>query len=801
MKNLKSLTSFGSLTLIVLLSSLSLSCTRTADPEMRLWYSQPALASIQDDPNGWRNDPEWLKALPVGNGSLGAMVYGDVGLERIQLNEKSLWSGSPDDNDNPLAYGFIDSIRNLLYAGKYREAHILAEQTQVCKGAGSGHGNGANVPFGCFQTLGDLWMHFDRGDSYTDYYRDLNLMNGITSVSYEQDGIRFERKVFSSYPDQVLVIHLTASEKGSISFTCGMNRPERYETLASGDQLIMRGQMTDGKGGGGMKYITRLKPLARGGTVIWEDSTFTVRDADAVTLLLTAATSYRQQYPTYEGNDYEGISLENLNRAEQKTYARLMKDHTADFQGLMQRVDFDITPAVDPDTIPVDIRLERFRETGSDDRLAELYFQYGRYLLVSSSRKGSLPANLQGLWANKIQTPWNADYHTDINVQMNYWPVEVTNLAECQMPLTELIESLVIPGAHTAQVHYQASGWVVHPITNVFGFTAPGEHPSWGLHLGAGAWMAQHLWEHYRFTLDEEYLRRVYPVMLESARFYLDWLVEDPITGMLVSGPASSPENRFIAPDGTRGYLTMGPTHDQQVIWDLFTNLVEASAVLKIEDVLIATVALARDRLFMPGIGSDGRLMEWPVEFEEPEPGHRHMSHLFALHPGRQISAETPELQRAARRSLEYRLEHGGGHTGWSAAWLVNLWARLGEGDEAKKAIDLLLRKCTTPNFFDLHPPFQIDGNFGGTAGIAEMLIQSHTGKIVLLPALPASWPDGRVKGLMARGGVEVEMDWKEGQLKSFGLKSREGGSFIVLYEGEEWNFDLKKGQTIRHSL
>jgi alpha-L-fucosidase 2 len=499
--------------------------------------------------------------------------------------------------------------------------------------------------------------------------------------------------------------------------------------------------------------------------------------------------------PAYRGNEFEKITADQINKAIVKPYNELLARHKNDFRSLMNRVNFDITPDSGEDTLPTDERLKAFKETKSDLGLTELYFQYGRYLLISSSREGSLPANLQGIWANALQTPWNCDYHTDINIQMNYWPVEVTNLSECQMPLTELIESVVEPGRRTAEIHYRAKGWAIHPITNVWGFTAPGEWPSWGLHLGAGAWMVQHLWEHYAFTGDKGYLNRVYPVMKESAEFYLDWLIKDPVTGKLVSGPASSPENSFKAPDGSIGYLTMGPSHDQQVIWDLFTNLMESSDILGINDDFTKKVAKARENLLMAKIGSDGRLMEWPVEFEEPEPGHRHMSHLFALHPGRQITALTPDMQSAARKSLEFRLANGGGHTGWSAAWLVNLWARLNDGDQAKKAIDVLLTKCTSPNFFDLHPPFQIDGNFGATAGIAEMLLQSHTGEVVLLPALPSNWPDGEMSGLVARGGLVIDLEWEDGKLSETNIMARKGGKFTLNYGGNKKNIELAEGE------
>ncbi len=768
------------------------------DQNLKLWYLQPADASVPDGKNGWKNDAEWLKALPVGNGSIGAMVFGDVNRERIQLNEKSLWSGSPTDNDNPLSYPYIDSIRNLLFSGKYKEAHVMAEKTQICKGAGSGSGSGANVPFGCFQTMGDLWLDFGTKSDWSNYYRELDMSDGIVRVTYTQDGIRYTREVFSSFPDQVLVIRLTADKKGSISFTGSFTRPEHFSTFVKDGQLIMTGEMNSGSDVSGMKWMSRIKAINTGGTVEYSGKSMIVNKADAITLILSAGTDYALKPPFYKGNDYVKKTADLIDRASSKSYPDLLGGHLKDFHGLMSRVKFNLTPDGYVDSIPTDRRLVRFKTEKNDHLLTGLYFQYGRYLLITSSRPGSLPANLQGIWANSIQTPWNADYHTDINIQMNYWPVEVTNLSECQMPLTELIESVVEPGRRTAKIHYRADGWAIHPITNVWGFTAPGEWPSWGLHLGAGAWMAQHLWEHYDFTRDKEYLKRVYPVMKESAEFYLDWLVKDPVSGKLVSGPASSPENSFKAPDGSTGYLTMGPSHDQEVIWDLFTNLIEASGILGIKDDFTRKVNDARNNLLLPKIGSDGRLMEWPSEFPEPEPGHRHMSHLFALHPGRQITSNTPELQNAVRKSLEYRLANGGGHTGWSAAWLVNLWARLGDGDNSLKAIDVLLSKCTSPNFFDLHPPFQIDGNFGATAGIAEMLLQSHAGEIVVLPALPASWPNGRVSGLVARGGYVIGIEWKAGVLTQLTVESKNGGPCTLKYKAKKTKVDMKPGSSLK---
>jgi len=402
------------------------------EASLKLWYNQPADATIPDDPNGWKNDAEWLKALPVGNGSIGAMVYGDVNKERIQLNEKSLWSGSPADNDNPLSFMYLDMIRNLLNGGKYKEAHQLAEKSQICQGAGSGHGNGANVPFGCFQTLGDLRLDFGKSDPYSNYYRDLDLTNGVATVRYQQNGIEYTREIFTSYPDQVLVIRIQSDKKGSISFTAGMDRPERFSTIATDGQLVMTGTMDNGQGGEGMRYMARMKVIHTGGSVGEDGNKLIINNADAVTLLLAAGTDYRLNYPDYTGGEFEQATALRIARAEKHPYSELKERHTSDFSALMNRVKFELGTEV-ADTIPTDKRLTVFKETQNDPRLTELYFQYGRYLLVASSRPGSLPANLQGIWANKIQTPWNCDYHTDINIQMNYWPVEVTNLSELQL--------------------------------------------------------------------------------------------------------------------------------------------------------------------------------------------------------------------------------------------------------------------------------------------------------------------------------------------------------------------------------
>lgn len=754
---------------------------------LNLWYRQPA--------------KEWTQALPVGNGRLGAMVFGGIEKERLQLNEVSLWSGSPQDADNPEALAALHEVRRLIFEGKYAEANAIANRKLVCKGAGSRRASGTGSLYGSYQTLGDLTLTFDGAGEPSDYRRELDLDTATSTVSYRQGDATLRREVFSSAADQVLVVRLTCDKPGRISCAADLSRPQRFTTTAQGtDSLTMTGQLDDGRNGtSGIRYVARLRVLSDGGTVGAADGKLRIDGANAVTILLAAGTDYKLQPPEYRGNDPEQVTAAQLAQAAAKSYADLRDRHVANHQKLFRRVGLDLGGGTESNNVPTDERLKAVRDGTADPALIGLYFQFGRYLLVSSSRPGSLPANLQGIWGDGVQVPWNGDYHANINVQMNYWPAEVCNLAECHQPLFDLIDSLRPSGRKTAKVHYGANGWTVHTITNVFGFTSPGESPSWGLFPAAGAWLCQHLWEHYAFGGDRQFLEQVWPIMRESTEFYLDFLVADPRTGKLVSGPVNSPENTFITADGQRASLCMGPAMDQEIIWDLFTNVLDSAKVLGIEDGFVLRVRDARERLLGPQIGSDGRLLEWSQEFKEAEPGHRHMSHLFALHPGRQISMTgTPELAAAARKSLEYRLANGGGHTGWSRAWIINFWARLHDGEKAHENVVALLAKSTLPNLFDTHPPFQIDGNFGGTAGIAEMLLQSHAGEIHLLPALPGAWSSGRVTGLRARGGCEVDITWTNSKLTEATIRPLRDGVCNIRYGGSTARIDAKAGKPLK---
>ncbi len=910
---------------------------------LKLWYDEPAA--------------RWEEALPLGNGRLGAMVFGGVEEERFQLNEDTIWAGAPFERDRKGAHAHLEKARELFFAGEVVEGQALMQREFMTERI-----------IRSYQPLGDLRLTFHGLGEVSDYRRELDVGQAVATTTFRANGIEHTRRAFASPADDVIVIELKVGQPGALSFDLGLSRErgaavryfdgdmatlegqayhlpgsdvgalhrqgleerDRYWELVAaedrgwregwqepgahmtgwrpidvpgawsgelagvdglvwlrrtvqipadwaGRELLLRlGPIDDadvvwfngvrvgdsiaawnrprtyrvpagavrageatlavlvfdtGGAGGitgapdlctlapadgpklgamplagswtyrraepappedpeGVRFAAFARVLPTGGTVESAPDGIRVRDANAATIVLAAATDYRGGVPLSDADA-------TLDRATRKSARELLNRHVAMHRRLFDRVALHLGGR-DARAKATDERLLAVKAGALDPDLLALYFQYGRYLLISSSRPGTMPANLQGIWNPHLEAPWNSDYHININCQMNYWPAEVTNLAECHEPFFDLVDGIRARGRTTARELYDCPGWVAHHTTDAWFFTSPIGRTVWGLWPTGGAWCTRHLYEHYLYGRDRAFLReRAWPVMKEAAEFFLAYLATDPATGKLVSGPSSSPENSYRTEDGQVADTCMGAAMDQQIVWDLFTNVIEAAGELGIEDDFVERVAKARENLAPATIGPDGRLLEWSRPYDEPEPGHRHMSHLYGLHPGRQFTSDRLNYFAAARKVLEHRLEHGGGHTGWSRAWIVNFYARLLDGDKAHENLVALLRKSTLPNLFDDHPPFQIDGNFGGTAGIAEMLLQSHDGAITLLPALPKAWPEGSFTGLRARGGVTIDLWWKEGELERASLWAKDAIAIPVRYQGRRKDVHLSANEPL----
>ena len=773
-----------------------LSTTLTFGKEYKLWYNAPATV--------------WEEALPIGNGRIGAMVYGNPLQEVYQLNEESIWSGYPQDWNNPKAANALPQVREAVDRGDYAKA------SELWKANAQGPYTARYLP------MANLMLdQLTRGEA-RNLYRELNISNALSTVTYEADGVKYRRTSFISYPDQVMVIKIAADRPQAVSLHIRLNSLLRYTVQTKGEKtLILNGKapayvanrdydphqvVYDDKRGTQFKVQVELLP--DGGHCEANDSALTVRNANEVVLLLSAVTDF--------GN--KKMTLKKCKRP----YQELLQRHTDDHQQLFNRLQLSLgTENLQKEALPTNERLKSFEQDPTDNGLTELYYQYGRYLLIASSRPGGLPANLQGIWNRHVQPPWGSNYTTNINTEMNYWPAEITNLPECFLPLSDFIGRLAVNGAQTAKVNYGINrGWLAHHNSDVWAQTAPtGGYdsdpkgaPRWSCWPMAGVWLCQHLWEHYAFGGDKKYLSKTaYPLMKGAAEFLLQWLQKDPETGYWITNPSTSPENRFryIDKEGKKqnGEISRSSGMDLGLAWDLLTNCIEASTVLDTDKAFRQQCMDVRANLQPFRIGSKGQLLEWDKEFEETDPNHRHVSHLFALHPGRQIIPEQqPELAAACQRTLEIR---GDGGTGWAMAWKINFWARLRDGNHAFGILKNGLRYVdatqvsvrgggTYANLFDAHPPFQIDENFGGTAGITEMLLQSHAGYIHLLPALPDNWQSGSIKGVRARGGFTIDMEWKESRITRLSVTSHSGGTCRIreATSPHEEVIETEKGKT-----
>jgi alpha-L-fucosidase 2 len=755
--------------------------------------------------NLWYNTPatQWEACLPIGNGRLGAMPDGGITKENIVLNDITLWSGCPQDADNPDAYKSLPEIRRLLIEGKNREAQAVMGRNFVCKGQGSGQGNGANVPYGSYQVLGTLHLQYQYDSDSADikavnYRRELSLDSAIVKTEFMIDNTIYSREYFTSFDNDVIAIKLFANKKKKISFTLTLDRPERFQTQTDGNELQMRGRLNNGVDSAGMQYIALIAIKSLTGKVTASGNSLLLENADTAIIYISASTDFKNP-------DYINAARNILTRSFNKPYEIHKAEHINKYQHLYQGAAINIE-GLHNDSLPTNERLQAFTASSNDVGLPELYFQYGRYLLICSARPGLLPPNLQGLWANTIETPWNGDYHLNINIQMNHWPLDVTNLGMLDEPFFSFVNSLVSPGEKTAKAYYAANGWVAHVISNIWGYTSPGEDYTWGSFNTGSAWLCQMLWSHYEFSKDTAYLRMLYPIIKGSTEFYLSSLIKEPAHGWLVTAPSNSPENAFILPDGNSANVCIGSTIDNQIIRFLFSATIEASSKLNTDQLLRDSLEQVLEKLPPNQIWKDGRLMEWLQEYKETDAHHRHASHLWGLYPGSEITMGSSNIINAAKASLETRGDDG---TGWSLAWKINFWARLHEGNRALALLHKLLRPVsgnkvnmsngggTYSNLFCAHPPFQIDGNFGGTAGIAEMLLQSHNGYIELLPALPNEWESGSFSGLCVRGGASIAARWTNGTVNQMQITPTVDNSFRIKIPAHISNASINKNGTM----